>query len=448
LVPAGRSGGAFNLKELVSDAGSEKPIRCGPRFRDGSTVCGNAPMRIAFAIMKLFPGGGLQRDCVEIARLVRARGHEVVVFTSHKDASDFADDLAIAILPVRQTTNHGMQDEFASMFSVATAPQNFDLRVGFDKLTHLDLLYCADPSIYGRMRKQRLLYLLPRYRTFLALERSTFGAAGRTKVLMLSHRQMNEYWNAWLATPERLAVLPPTISRARRRPELRADGVRAALRARLGFAPRDWVWIAVGVQPRTKGLDRTIRAMRVFPAAKLLVVGLTESSTHASKEIVSRAKRYGLTDRINWLGHHEDIPELMAAADLLVHPARRDTTGTVILEALVNGAPAVVTSICGYAQHVDAAQAGIVIDEPFGFNAFLAALAAAQDAGRRARWSAAGVQYGTQSFLYEGHARAAELILSAAAERTRRRFASLDNDASAEVVYLAARQRAGEQLKR
>ena len=74
----------------------------------------------------------------------------------------------------------------------------------------------------------------------------------------------------------------------------------------------------------------------------------------------------------------------MAAADLLVHPARHDTTGTVILEAIVNGLPVVTTSICGYPQHVDAAEAGIVINEPFGYNAFAAALSAAADAGRAA----------------------------------------------------------------
>jgi len=400
-------------------------------------------MRIAFAIMKLFPGGGLQRDCVEIARSIRARGHEVVLFTSHKDASAFAADLAIAILPVRQTTNHARQRDFAAAFNVAAVPQNFDLRVGFDKLTDLDLLYCADPSIYCRMLKQRPLFLLPRYRTFLALERASFGAASRTKVLMLSHRQMNDYWKSWLTAPERLTVLPPTISRARRHPELRAGSARAALRERLGFKPWDWVWIAIGVQPNTKGLDRTIRAMRAFPSAKLVVVGLTESSSRASKAIVAGAKACGVMNRITWLGHHEDIPELMAVADLLVHPARRDTTGAVILEALVNGVPAVATSNCGYAEHVDAAHAGIVINEPFKFTAFLAALAAAQDAGRRARWSAGGEQYGQQSFLYDGRARAAELILEAAAARARRRPERRgERIEPAEVVYLAPRHRA------
>lgn len=404
-------------------------------------------MRIAFAITKLFPGGGLQRDCVAIARQVRSRGHEIVVFTSHKDLSNFADDLSVAVLPVRPATNHRMQEEFAATFALASSLQNFDLRVGFDKLTHLDMLYCADPSIYSRMLNQRLLFALPRYRTYLDLERASFGPDSGTTALLLSPRQMNEYRNAWHTPPDRLTVLPPTISRARRHPEYRTSAVRAALRERFGFTPRDWVWIAICAQPHTKGLDRTIRAMRAFPAAKLVVIGVTKSANRAAIAAAAQAKRHGLTDRIVWLGQREDVAEIMAAADLLVHPSRRDTTGTVILEALVNGLPVVTTAICGYAHHVDTAQAGIVLEEPFRAHSFVSALAAAEDAERRARWSAAGERYGAQAPLYDGHARAAELILAAAGERVRTRTASPGATATpAEVVSLHefTRHRAGE----
>jgi UDP-glucose:(heptosyl)LPS alpha-1,3-glucosyltransferase len=395
-------------------------------------------MRIAFAIMKLFPGGGLQRDCVEIARHCRTRGHDVAIFTSFKDDSDFADDLAVAVLPIRQSTNHRMLEEFAAALRWAAALQQFDLTVGFDKLTHLDVLYCADPSIYFRMRREPFRFLLPRYRTQLALERATFEPGRKTDVLLLSHKQLNEYRQAWRTPPERLSLLPPTVSTARRRPEYRRNGVREALRADLGLTPQDWVWIAIGVQPHTKGLDRAISALREFPHARLLIVGLRETSTRPAAALAARAKRQGLSHRISFLGHREDVPDLMAAADLLVHPARHDTTGTVILEAVVNALPVVTTSICGYAHHVVAAEAGIVIEEPFDARAFAAALSAAEDAARRSRWSTSAERYGAQSFLYDGRTRAAEMILGAAAERARRRqiAAAGVKPASGEVILL------------
>jgi UDP-glucose:(heptosyl)LPS alpha-1,3-glucosyltransferase len=393
-------------------------------------------MRIAFAIMKLFPGGGLQRDCVEVARRVREGGSEVAIFTSHRHPGDFACDLPVTVLPVRARTNHRMQQEFAGALRHAASRQDFDLLVGFDKLTDLDLLYCADPSIRFRMTNERFRFLLPRYRAYVALERASFGAASATQVLMLSHTQLNEYWKVWHTAPERLTVLPPTISALRRHPEFRRGPVRSTMRERLGVASHQRLWLAVGVQAHTKGLDRIIRAMRAFPAVRLVVVGLLETSTSAARTMAALARRYGVTDRILWIGHREDISELMAASDLLVHPARRDTTGTVILEAVVNGLPVITTSVCGYAHHVDAAQAGIVIKEPFNFEAFEAALATAQDARRRARWSAAGEQYGSSPALYEGRARAADHILAAAAERIRLNGAAVDANASADVVYL------------
>src|SRR5258706_5700481 len=239
------------------------------------------------------------------------------------------------------------------------------------------------------MRKERFRFLIPRYRSYLALERATFEPGRRTKVLMLSQRQLNEYRDVWHTSAERLALLPPTVSSGRRCPQYRRNGRRDARRADFGFTPRDWVWIAIGVQPHTKGFDRTVRALRQFPNAKLLVVGLVETSTRAAAALAARAKRLKVADRISFLGHREDIPDVMAAADLLVHPARHDTTGTVILEAVVNGLPVVTTAVCGYAAHVHKAQAGLLVADPFTPAEFLAHLAVAADQARRDAWSAA-----------------------------------------------------------
>lgn len=376
-------------------------------------------MRIAFAIMKLFPGGGLQRDCVEIARRCAARGHEVVVFTSYcdgsdVDGSDFAGDLEVVVLPPRPGSNHRMLEEFGLQFRFAAALQRFDLRVGFDRLPDLDVLYCADPSMRARMRRQPFRFLLPRYRAYHALEASTFAPARHTRVLCLSPRQRDEYGAAWGTPPGRMWLLPPTVAAARRRPDCRRNGVREAVRASLGVPAGCVLWLAVGVQPRTKGFDRTLRALAAFPQARLVIAGLAEARSPAARALAAQARRRGVAGRITFLGHREDIPDLMAASDVLVHPARNDTTGTVILEAVINGLPVVTTAACGYAAHVAEAGAGAVVAEPFRHRALLAALSRAQDAALRERWSTAGEAYGADPALYRGRAQAAEIIMAAA----------------------------------
>jgi len=159
-----------------------------------------------------------------------------------------------------------------------------------------------------------------------------------------------------------------------------------------------------------KGIDRAIEALRDVPAARLIIAGLSAGSVEAAP-LLRQARDLGVKERISLLGPREDIAELMAAADLLVHPARFDTSGTVILEAIVNGLPVLATEVCGYAIHIVRADAGIVIAEPFKKTAFKEALTAAADPVWRAHWSGNGVAYGANPKLYSGLEKAADIIV-------------------------------------
>jgi UDP-glucose:(heptosyl)LPS alpha-1,3-glucosyltransferase len=367
-------------------------------------------MRFAFAIVSMFSGGGLQRDCVDIARRIKQLGHEVTIFTSRLYDKEFAKDLTVRVLRNDRKTNHGGQQAFSDDFNKA-ATGKFDLLVGFDKLSGLDVLYCSDRSMAARTAQNPVLRLLPRYWKFIELEKECFARDRKTEIMLLNESQLNEYWGAWTTEPNRLIMLPPTLVHKRHRPEYRTDGTREQQRKRLGLRAEDWVWISVGVQPKTKGIDRTIRALRRFPDARFLIVGLDEYD-EKSTGIRRMAQRFGVAEQITWLGHCEEVPELIAAADLFLHPARYDTTGTVILEAIINGLPVITTSACGYAKHVRTADAGIVIQEPFRQKTLLAALEVSRDANCLARWSKAGSEYGNQRSLYEGKNRATELIVA------------------------------------
>src|SRR5262249_6126580 len=137
--------------------------------------------------------------------------------------------------------------------------------------------------------------------------------------------------------------------------------------------------------------------------------------------------RLGVADRLQLLGFVPDavVPELMAAADLLVHPARLDVTGTVIVEALSNQLPVVTTANCGYARYVRASGAGVVLSEPFRQEALNDALIDA-DPGKLAAWSEMLAGYGDDPNFYSGLERASELIEAAGdPERSSDRWATL-----------------------
>jgi UDP-glucose:(heptosyl)LPS alpha-1,3-glucosyltransferase len=363
-------------------------------------------MNIAFAIVSIFPGGGLQRDCLAIASRLAMLGHTVTLFAENRHG-ELSGDIPIELLPNRAWTNHGRDVRFANDVLSRCSGQ-FDRLVGFSKLKGLDVLYCADPCIAARA-PPTLAWLTGRRRAMIELEAASFAPAARTRCLLLSERQLREYREAWSTEPTRLVLLPPTIDRTRRQPELRANGSREQVRARLGLRTDQWIWLAVATQPRVKGLDRAVAALKDFPAARLLVAGIAPDTRHG-RSLKRSAHHAGAADRLDLLGLRHDIPQLMAAADLLVHPARYDTTGTVILEALVNGLPVVTTGACGYATHVTAADAGLVIPEPFHQSALIGALAAAQLADRRTIWSTNGIAYGETTGLYAGLDRVADII--------------------------------------
>src|SRR5712691_280150 len=386
----------------------EWPGRARSDPRGGSDRSARAPgvLRIAFGIVSWFPGGGLQRNCLAIARILRRRGHEVVIFTS-RAAGPLPGEVPIEILDNRAWTNHGRNRRFAADLADATSDR-FDLVVGFDKLSGLDLIYCADASVAARRGWRRLT---PRYRALRTLEAACFAAGANTRVIALSPSQIEGYRCAWQTEPQRMALLPPNVEPERRHPECRLDGTRERRRAALGLKDDDWTWLAIGRQPRIKGFDRAIAALTAFPGARLFILGLDRSDARAGP-LLKLARSLEVEDRIALLGlADEEIPALMAAADLLIHPARVDTTGTVILEAIVNGLPVVTTAVCGYAGHVQAADAGIVLPEPFAHERLLAALREASDGTRASTWSANAMRYGERPELYSGLEAAADIIL-------------------------------------
>lgn len=303
-------------------------------------------------------------------------------------------DLDVKVLPVRALTNHGRNAAFSKRLAHHVAGR-FDVVTGFDALEHLDALYCANPPVRIRGFLDRIN---PRKRGFLALERVCFGPDSRTHLMLLSDTQRADYDARWHLDPCRVTLIPPTIERARIFPDHDRARVRDETREALGASPEQATWLFVGAYPQTKGLDRLIDALPAFPHAQVWCAGPREADAAPFR---AQAERLGVASRISWLGPRDDVPALMAAADLLVHPSRLDITGTVILEGIANGLPVIATSVCGYAPHIAAADAGRVIEMPFTPEALVAALSSS-DKAMREKWQANAIHYAKTADLDSG----------------------------------------------
>jgi UDP-glucose:(heptosyl)LPS alpha-1,3-glucosyltransferase len=359
-----------------------------------------ASERIGLAIQRLRPAGGLEQHAVRLAAELSRRGARVTILTTERpEVAPTA--VEIEVMPARGLTNHGRLAAFAQDATRAMSGR-FARTVAFHAIPGFDFVFFAAPS---RARPGGLWGLLPRYRTYAALERSMFRPPGASRVLCLATPQLESLVRNG-APREQLVVLPPTLDRLRLA-GLTSDRDEARRRFGAGRGPH-WLWM--GLHPRTKGLDRAIAALAQCPDAWLMVTGLGPATTQVARR---HARRLGVDGRIGWLGFlgDADVPQAILAADVLVHPARADVTGTVILEAMANGLPVITSAVCGYSEHVEKAGAGVVLGEPFRLEALVEALTAATAEARR-QWSAGAAAYACDEQLYTGIERAAALIMA------------------------------------
>ena len=124
------------------------------------------------------------------------------------------------------------------------------------------------------------------------------------------------------------------------------------------------------------------------------------------------AKKLGIENRVRFYSGRDDIPDFLFSSDLLIHPARQEAAGIVLIEALAAGVPVIVTSVSGYAFHVQQANAGQLIKAPYEQNELnLALLEALANQKKRLQWHQNAINYGQTQDLYHLAEKAADIIL-------------------------------------
>jgi UDP-glucose:(heptosyl)LPS alpha-1,3-glucosyltransferase len=357
-------------------------------------------LNLAFCLFAYRPYGGLQRDFYRIAQLCAERGHRITVFTMEWQGP-VPENFNVQVLPVHRLRNHARSRRFAELVARATAAQEFAVITGFNRIPGIDIYYAADPCYVAKISELRGPWyrLTARYRHFAAMEQALFSPQADTRLLLLSAQELPKFMHHYNTPAERFLVLPPGIARDRQAPP-DAQRLREVFRNEFNLGERDRLLLMVGSGFRTKGLDRTLQALAALPEdlgrrTTLMVIG--EDNERPFRKL---AARLAVADQVRFMQGQADITRFMLGADLLIHPAYSENTGTVLLEAIIAGLPVLATAVCGYAFHVERAQAGRVLAAPFEQQALNRALACMLDAPERGQWSGNGVRYGQQQDLY------------------------------------------------
>lgn len=369
-------------------------------------------MKLAFCLFRYFPFGGLQRDFLRIAQVCHQRGHEIEVYTMRWEGRVEAD-FRVHLIKPEGLQNHSRGHAFAKKVKMSLAKSPVDLVIGFNKMPYLDLYYAADVCYQARVRQERHFFyrLLPRYRKWLALEESVFTRGNKTNILLIAKQQEDEFIRYYQTENERFHLLPPGISKDRLAPA-NADEIRNSMRQTYEIPQDDLLFLMVGSGFKTKGLDRILLGIASLSAAlkkrcHLFVIGQDNPAP-----FFKLAKQLGIVEQLHFLGGRPDVPSFLLAADLLLHPAYHENTGTVLLEALAAGLPVLTVENCGYAHHIREARAGVVLPTPFEQTAFNHALAGMALSHERSLWQQNALQYARESDIYSMPEKAADLIES------------------------------------
>ena len=207
----------------------------------------------------------------------------------------------------------------------------------------------------------------------------------RALVYRLAHRVLTSAQRAKTilieagVDPAKVIAVPPGVDTA----VFNADVSGTRVRAELGL-----VGPTAGLVANIRGskghdvfLDAAREVLRVVPEARFLIVG----DGVGFDDVRARVGALALSPAVIMTGFRRDIPEVMAALDVLVLPSlRSEATSQVILQALAVGTPVVATAIGGSPEVIRPGETGVLV-APNDAHALATAMVAAFRDPERAR---------------------------------------------------------------
>ncbi len=367
-------------------------------------------MKLAFCLLKYFPFGGLERDFLRISLECQKKGFEIIVYTISWEG-EIPEGFEIRYVPKKGLTNHKRVKLFSDWVKNDLQNNFVDLVIGFNRLENLDIYYAADYCYEAKMQKQRsfLSKFTNRYKIYSSFEDAVFSANSATEILMIAEKQIEIFQKYYNTPSKRFHLLPPGISKDRKR-NSNYEKIRCEFRKEFDIKDDEFLILQVGSGFVTKGVKRSILSISnlnedIKKKTKFFIVGSDKSNS-----LQKLVNSLGLEKQIIFLGGRSDVPRFLCGADLMLHPAINENTGTTLLEAVAAGLPVVCTETCGYAFHIEKAKAGIVISEPFKQEKLNQELEAILDKESLLTHSKNCLDYANTADIYSMPIKAAELI--------------------------------------
>lgn len=228
------------------------------------------------------------------------------------------------------------------------------------------------------------------------------------KVIAVSRHTADHLVRIEGAPPEKVAVVHNGIDFDRVRPS--SPDARVNIRRELGIEGGKLVLVVARLHPE-KGYEYLFRALPSLrdqvKASFLVAIAGTGPLEGEYRGLV---RSLGIEGSVRFLGFRRDVPDLMAAADLLVLPSLAEAFGLALAEALYLGLPVVATRAGAIPEIVTDGVDGLLVP-PASSEALAGAVASLLDVpGRLASLAGKGRDRVVKEFGFERMIRAYEGI--------------------------------------
>jgi glycosyltransferase involved in cell wall biosynthesis len=173
-------------------------------------------------------------------------------------------------------------------------------------------------------------------RLYVFLER--MAARFCERIITISEDERRAYLHKGIGSAKKMVTVYNGINTK----QFPGDGKK--VRAELGIAQGVSLVGFVGRLEWVKGPDRFMEAAKEVKAACPQVHFVMVGDGPMLMDLMNMAR--GISD-VHFLGYREDIPDLMAALDLLVIPSRNDGFNLAAVEAMASSKPIVATAVGG-----------------------------------------------------------------------------------------------------
>jgi glycosyltransferase involved in cell wall biosynthesis len=303
------------------------------------TLIDGSPLtRRVLHVMRMTGVSGAENHLRELVRALRRRGWEsdVLIPTPHPPAiGEFAHSLrrdghGVIVVQMRWDLSPALVVNLRRMgasgaYDVVHAHLvHADWHVAATRLLFLDLPLVTSKHNHDPFRKVWPVRLIERWST---------RAYDEVIAISESLASFTRLWTGVETTTVRYGLNAPA------RPPVRAHA-RPSL-------------LAVGRLEPQKGFDVLVRAMASVRASVPDVALVIAGEGPERQRLEHIASNLGLQGAVRLLGRREDVPALMESATLLVHPARWEGFGLVLLEAMRSALPIVATAVGGIPEVVE-----------------------------------------------------------------------------------------------